>query len=75
MMAKEFGKFPHEVIDLDLEDWSFNLFCLVSDLDTEKPKDYSKEVLNMFPKMKDKKYQEMLGKYANKLPQGGIING
>jgi len=68
-MAKEYGKFPHEVIELDLEKWSFNLFCMIKSLEDPKPQKYSKEVMDIVPKMKDPEYLKKLSEYSDKLPK------
>tara|TARA_R100000008_G_C3531913_1_gene139758 strand:+ start:201 stop:440 length:240 start_codon:yes stop_codon:yes gene_type:complete len=77
-VAREFHKYPHEVIELPLEAWSFNLLCLVLDNEDTHPNEkegYSKEVLQMVPKMKDKVHLNELSEYAKKLPTWGLSNG
>jgi hypothetical protein len=69
MMAKEYGKFPHEVVELDLGDWSFNLFCMIKSQEESKPQEYSKEVMDIVPKMKDPEHLKKLSEYSDKLPK------
>ena len=73
-MAKEFGKFPHEVINLDLADWSFNLFCLNEEakLNEENKGECSKEAEKFLPK--DKITLDKLNEMSNKLPMWGLDN-
>jgi len=69
-MAREFHKFPHEILELDLGDWSFNLLCLVLDSDKKpKPENYDDPVLKLKPQMNDKTYQEKLASFNSKLPR------
>lgn len=69
-MAREFHKYPHEILELDLADWSFNLLCLVLDSDKKDvPEKYDDTVLQLNPQMKDKEHQEKLAKFNSKLPR------
>lgn len=69
-MAREFHKFPHEIIELDLADWSFNLLCLVLDSDKKViPEKYDDDVLKLRPQMKDQELQKELAKFNSKLPR------
>lgn len=69
-MAREFHKYPHEILELDLADWSFNLLCLVLDSDKKDvPEKYDDTILKLRPQMQDKKHQEELAKFNSKLPR------
>ena len=70
-MAKEFGKLPHEIVQLSLPDWSFNLFCLYeASKDDSNQEDYSEEAKRFLPK--DKVKLDELSKYSSKLPMWGL---
>ena len=70
VMAREFHKFPHEILELELADWSFNLLCLVLDSDKKDiPDKYDDSVLKLKPQMKNEKHQEELAKFNSKLPR------
>jgi|15BtaG_2_1085339.scaffolds.fasta_scaffold24949_2 hypothetical protein len=74
-MAKEFNRLPHEIIELELADWSFNLFCLnESSKDQDNsPQEYSEEAKRFLPK--DKVSLDKLSEYSTKLPMWGLNNG
>ena len=68
VMAREFHKFPHEILELELADWSFNLLCLVLDSDKKDiPDKYDDSVLKLKPQMRNEKHQEELAKFNSKL--------
>jgi len=67
-MAREFHKFPHEVIDLDLDQWSFNLLCLVLDSKfSEEPEEVTDPLLKKF--VPDANNVEGISKLNAKLPK------
>ena len=77
-MSQEYSKLPHEIVNLSLRDWSFNLLCMVEnskEVSEHESKGYSKEATRVCPQLKDKVYLDELSKYSNKLPMWGLNNG
>ena len=74
-MSERFNKLPHEIIELDIEEFSFNLFCMIhSDDEKDVPENYDQQVLDMHPAMKDPELKEKLASFNDKLPRK-LMNG
>jgi len=58
---------PHELIECDLWQWSFNLFCLSNEPSDKSSGEYSKQVVDMFPESE----RDAWGGFQNKLPNWG----